>query len=171
MATLFLVMGCCLWIYMLSSISMSTRPNACWRMNTLPAVLACLLACLRRTFGSATGNARTHMHAHQLHTRSSCSCPVLLTSLSFPHSRGHLNSHQSATAVFHQGHVHPPVSPSDTIGWITRILDTNGYATEDWQSQSDRLMLSRRAMAACIHRCIEHHYTLTPNPMRSRLQV
>ena len=30
------------------------------------------LQCLRRTFCSATGNAtRTHMHAHQLHTRSS----------------------------------------------------------------------------------------------------
>lgn len=117
----------------------------------------------------------THTHACPCPSASHpqqllVSCPAYVSVFPTQHSRGHLNSHQSATPVFHQGHVHPPRSPSDTIGWITRILDTNGYAAEDWQSQSSRLMLSRRAMAACIHRCIEHHYTLTSSTLRSRLQ-
>lgn len=103
------------------------------------------------------------MHAHQLHTRSSSSCPVLCL---LPPTRGHLIEHHSATVVFHQRNALLPVPPSDTIGWIARIFDTNGQATEDWQSQSNRLMLSCRAMAAFVCRCIEHHYILTSNPMR-----
>ena len=45
------------------------------------------LQCLRRTFCSATGNAtRTHMHAHQLHTRSSS--PHVLFLFVFFHAGG-----------------------------------------------------------------------------------
>ena len=91
--------------------------DSCLLMDELIACSACV--------GRSAPPQATHTHAcpsashPQQQLLSSALCLL-------PHTRGHLIMHHSATAVFHQRNVLLPVSPSDTIGWITRIFDTNG---------------------------------------------
>ena len=159
MVALFLVMSRGLWIYMLSSINVYVLD---------PCLLAdghiARSACLRRTFGSATGNAHACM-------------PISFTPAAAPRVLS-----GSCLCLSHTGKVQRPCSTRETsihqchhrtqlVGSRGYIFDPNGQATEDWQSQSNRLMLSCRAMAAFVCRCVEHRYPLTSITMRSRLQA